>query len=534
MNKDVGNPFAEKISVQEETALPSIVDAELLRTLAQSDAVKAAKPRTEQEARRAVLEAIATGKITLEACKTAVGKVPPDDAAMQRAIDTVQSSRHIKQFLSLLIRHDVHTHDDINKNDVDALLQEHPLIFLDTEGPPEVKTLVYSVHKKLGQRAYDGYMKLWNTFIHDLYATRSQAWAAMERLRDEAYALPRGLSEKERSLMAPPALTTLDETSAEAMFRQSIIHSSPVDGERLTLERLEQANLKPYKSLRVDNARYGFSRPFLFQKKYPMVVAYVEVEDKKTGERMTTVRTFYRSNSQAMWRYMTDHAYENNVVQRFGKGHDEKSVHLPAAVQEALAEFTRDTEIPAIKDENLFALGTSRSASDYDVKYMDRSFLRNVRWEPIQPDGIRLEQDGRDHRDPEDVVLENIGQEPHLTDTPLRAWTTEARLYGTVQCETFLSNDETLLYIFCRDQDGRAWIGGVENITADIVSNGVRQSWVNFGGLETPPFEYGEQAGWEGFTVNPRDPQYVDIYPIYVSKFPMIKRYVESVKKRKK
>lgn len=80
--------------------------------------------------------------------------------------------------------------------------------------------------------------------------------------------------------------------------------------------------------------------------------------------------------------------------------------------------------------------------------------------------------------------------------------------------------------MFCRDNYGRAWVGGIED-DSEVQSTGLRKSWIEGGDLATPAFEYPEQAGGYENTDLAVHP-YVDMFENYLKKIPVIRQYLES------
>ena len=70
-------------------------------------------------------------------------------------------------------------------------------------------------------------------------------------------------------------------------------------------------------------------------------MAYVKLKDKsdRPGD-FYVARSFYRSNSHGIWRYIPDYMMNNwDEVTTYGKGFDAKSLNLPFGVQMALTEI---------------------------------------------------------------------------------------------------------------------------------------------------------------------------------------------------
>ncbi len=86
--------------------------------------------------------------------------------------------------------------------------------------------------------------------------------------------------------------------------------------------------------------------------------------------------------------------------------------------------------------------------------------------------------------------------------------------------------------MFCSDNLGRAWIGGIE-VNAPVGTTGLREQWVNGGDLTTPAYEYDIHADEYGNS-NLTSGHYVDMFENYLQHIPIIKQYIAERKKRKK
>jgi hypothetical protein len=83
--------------------------------------------------------------------------------------------------------------------------------------------------------------------------------------------------------------------------------------------------------------------------------------------------------------------------------------------------------------------------------------------------------------------------------------------------------------MFCRDSEGRVWIAGIDIADSPLKTIGTRKRVVNAGKLTMPAFEYTSQA--KDYNP-PRVPNgnvgYGDMWPVFHSKIPLIKRYLAA------
>lgn len=223
-----------------------------------------------------------------------------------------------------------------------------------------------------------------------------------------------------------------------------------------------------------------------------------------------------------MWRYLPDYTTREGKINWFGKGHGEESVTLPFAFQKALSEVT-DQRVLKVQNPDLVFAGTSRKAwRESDLK----TYYKEVDAHPVKLNGD-IYPEGHDKIPPSEVGLGPNGQEPDFKRV-VASWT-ESNLVDNrmIKINVFASQDGNFRYAFLTDGKGRSWIGGIEN-NSPIGSTALRKDWVLGGDLTTPSIEYFIQSGGYG-TPDPEIIPYVDMYPRYVSKIPIIQDYERKV-----
>jgi hypothetical protein len=72
---------------------------------------------------------------------------------------------------------------------------------------------------------------------------------------------------------------------------------------------------------------------------------------------------------------------------------------------------------------------------------------------------------------------------------------------------------------------GQVWFGGAEVKGSRINSCGLRQDWAQLGDFSTPLIEYKQQADGYG-QFEPRVPGHMNMWQDYLSKIPVIKRFL--------
>ena len=119
-----------------------------------------------------------------------------------------------------------------------------------------------------------------------------------------------------------------------------------------------------------------------------------------------------------------------------------------------------------------------------------------------------------------------IEYEPDFLKT-VETFKQQSAISEEVTIEVIPSKNGQLQYLFCRDSDNYAWIGQIENLS-QIKSTGLRQQWVDGGDLVTTRWQYRKEAGGFGSQRHPTHSHYVDMFPKYLSKMPVIKDYYKK------
>lgn len=314
------------------------------------------------------------------------------------------------------------------------------------------------------------------------------------------------------------------EQEGNVVLADTIIRGTQFQGAQLTPELLRSEGLLPYKKVSLsDSVNAYLSRPYNIVGQRIAVVAYIQTPGKTVAGNYypgeTVARTFYRSNSQGVWRYLPTYTMKDNQINHYNKGYGEESVTLPAELQIALSDLSKPgAQILNVKNPDLIFAGTAREKNNMGTFFSDTQPI------PIRLSGEFYSPDPDGKIAPENVRFSNPDQAPNFA-TPITSWKQNTQLYGQVDTEVYLSNDGALRYLFCRDSQGRAWVGGVEAASGEIKSTGTKDTWVNAGDLTTPPFEYTAYASGYGNNAK-RNGSYVDMFDNYLSKIPVIREYL--------
>jgi len=320
----------------------------------------------------------------------------------------------------------------------------------------------------------------------------------------------------------------LDETAAREALAKTAIHGDNWQEHTLTTAELAAAGLEPRLRMKFQDTEVWLSSTvYNLGHDRVAVVAYVKLEPTEpNAEPSYVARSFYRSNSQGLWRYLPQYLTRNNKLAWYDKGWGEASITLPAAIQQMLAQMsTAEAPVQPVPNPEQIFVGTARDS--YDL--MEVTYSREVVRRPKQLDGNfyrrpRLEDpDEYDRVAPESIKFNDKLQGPNF-NKPLAEWQQYSPLYqGDITIKVYPSYDEQRYYLMCKDKLGRCWMGGVEDISA-ITSTGLHQQWIDAGDLTTPAFEYREQANGYG-DLDLSNGNYVDMFNNYLRRIPVIKEY---------
>jgi hypothetical protein len=307
-----------------------------------------------------------------------------------------------------------------------------------------------------------------------------------------------------------------EEKEAQEVFSKAKINSTAFLGKNLTLDILKQEGLLPKHKIFIENDMFLYpSSAYDLGENRVAVVAYI----KKNGK--ITVNSFYRSNSQGVWRYLPEYKIdEDGEIGSYSKGYGEESITLPIEIQKALSDITKEG-MPVLNLKNnpefVFA-GTTHEAWKTDKKNI--AYYQEVESTPHKLNGDFYLKNKK--TTPEQIILTK--EESPDFSKKITSWQQKTSLYGEILIEVFPSRDGKLKFMFSRDSMGRVWINGIEN-NSEIQSTGLRKSWINGGNLTTPAYEYDEMSAGYGNN-NLKNGDYVDMYEKYLSKIPVIQEYI--------
>jgi hypothetical protein len=315
----------------------------------------------------------------------------------------------------------------------------------------------------------------------------------------------------------------IEADRARNILNNTKIHGEPFNGQKLTTDILQGNDLGPKYSVNLElNARgkkfAALSDPYLLDGGRIGVVAYVSLDDGQSA----VARSYYRSNSQGLWRYLPSYTLswrDKSHISWYSKGFGEESINLPLTLQKALARMTAvDKTIAEVENPSLIFAGSSRVGANAGDSYINH----------VEEEGARLQ--GNFYKEngkvpPEQLVFTNQYHKPLFTRM-LSAWEQTSSIYGPIEVEAYPSQNGVLVYLVCRDLRNRVWIGAVDNINS-VGSTGLRNVWADPGNLTTPAYEYSGQTDGYG-NANDQNGSYVDMFENYLSHSPIIEEYIKA------
>jgi ADP-heptose:LPS heptosyltransferase len=317
-------------------------------------------------------------------------------------------------------------------------------------------------------------------------------------------------------------LTTenVDPTEVEELLEKLEFHGHPYNGTTLSVELIKEKGLIPKYRIQQNGVNiFLSSQAYSLGRGRAAVLAYVERDGKLIP------RSYYRSNSQGVWRYLP--AYKDGW---FDKGYNEESVTLPLSIQEPLTKLISDHGVAVIENPKSIFFGTAKPLTEYKATVEDKatmSYYQEIQEKATRLSGNFYSSDRSIKIAPENLVFSDTNDSPDFSKKS-SSWTGNNEMYGDVTYEVFPSRNGEYLYLFCKDSANRAWIGGVEKLSP-TTSTGLSEEWVSGGNLTTPAFEYDEQAGGYGNYKLHKD-AYVDMFENYLSKIPVIQEYLAASK----
>jgi hypothetical protein len=312
--------------------------------------------------------------------------------------------------------------------------------------------------------------------------------------------------------VAYPDITRVPEDKAKEIFKHAEFHSTPFNNEQLTRDQLEKADLIPRYEVPIHDGFVWFSDLFYLIENRIAVLCYIQPKGEPT-----VIRSYYRSKSQGVLRYLADYMIKDGVFDWYAKGHEHSHITACIAMQKAFAQIENDNMPKYVDRHDLLFAGTARERNPGEPPYHGTS------GEP-EPLNGNFYPKTEDRIHPEKLVFNDPQEAPDFSKK-MESWTKKPQIYGKVHVDIFASKNGVYNYMFCKDSRNRAWIGMIEKTTGKFRSTGIIKPWIAAGDLITPAYEYPILSYGYG-NENDKKGHYVDMFENYLSKVPVIQEYL--------
>lgn len=444
---------------------------------------------------------------------------PKNEAAAIRAFKQVQTDKSMRGIIADLVRGDFEQRDSLDADDIKLLIERFPdpKSLIDN-----VKGFLDVIEAANGHEKRLQYEEALQKLLPIVYKKRFDYWQQFGLLQDEAERLNKNPKKEfsERKELKPISLEKIDEAEARKILMQTEIHGDAFNGKTLTRDILLRNGLFPQFRVKIGESTIWLSSaPYQLSSERLAVIAYVQ------SENQIVARSFYLSNSSGLWRYLPAYTSREGYIDWFSKGYGEEAMNAPAELQQALSAISQSTsEILDVDDPDLILVGTARN-----YYYNNGTHQHEINVKPNELKGGFNSPDPLNKVEPEKMIFENPLNAPDF-ERKVAAWQQNSPLYGIITFEAFPSKDDKFKFIFCSDENGRAWVANIE-CSGEIQSVGVRKNWVSANSLTTPAFEYASQAGIYG-NYDMHKGNYVDMYKNYISRIPVIQEYQRHKQKK--
>lgn len=434
--------------------------------------------------------------------------------------DSLMETPHEKWILAFMSGYDASNWQRVDSVDVAKFTHDYPTP-IDFE--EKAQYFLNGVKEQVPEDQYGVYEQAMDNFQRKVFGKRYEYWVQMQDLNERAM---------ERTGIATEELNEADELHVISKeMKEALVDAAKIDGDtylyggreyQLTPEVLDKCNLGPKYEVRMEGAQICLSDTFKIDKGGRLgAIAYIPTQEG------VKVRSYYKSNSQGVWRYLPDYVTDGNKMTWYGKGMNEESTMLPLKLQESLAHIQEQGPADTGNVSPSYLLGGTTYRYNSKEEYRDRvfggrmkgDFYKEVSDSPAIDFGA-LRQNVK--QSPEAITVNSLTSPDFTKQTA--SFETTSSLAGEMVMEGYQSNDGNFEWSFCRDKDGRAWVGGLE-VVSPITSTGLRAQWASAGDIATPLYEYrGQAAGYgdEGDAVG----NYQGMWKNYLSKMPLIQDYL--------
>lgn len=498
------------------------------------------------DARDAVYKALASHEIDDTRKSSVIQEiVTPYHRDPEKAMDSL-NSKHELRILASMSGTGFDYWESASIFDLQNVLRQYPTPY---ELAADEADFLEDIRANNSPQKYAQYQEAMENFKQKVYGKRYEYYKAMESLQqkaDHAAAMEDTRTKVLKSYNTSPANTPprspeiayhpIEIRSLTSREQQKILKASKLDGDQfiyngtsyeLSAASLENFGLEPKFEFQLDNAKINLSDPYQVDG-HAAITAYVQTEHG------INVCSYYRSNSQGVWRYLPDYVSDphdpNSAVEWLGKGYDEDSLNLPSETQAVLETISNNRQSVSIHPLNAeFAfVGTAKrynSKDEYRQHMMNHTLQGRHYNEVNSTPTVNLGHISYNKATPE--TLDLSGPESPDFNKINDPMTTSTSLYGQVNVEHVPSENGQLQYTFNSNSQGQVWLGGIEIKNAPISSSGLRTEWASTGDYGTPLYEYAQQSDGYG---DPNDNRghYTNMWKNYLSRMPLIRRYLAT------
>lgn len=464
--------------------------------------------------RQYVTEMLSNDSFVHNHLRDTINKIRPpyQNNSFEEIFTSISRDKHMSRILANSTGIGFNNYRNIAPSQIKGFLQLYP-------SPIDFEDASTNFLKRIGQQnpseKYQEYLNSMYEFKHRIYGKQQDYWDQAKLLRE---------SKTETNLSLSP----------EFILQNSIIDGSPYSiydqNYTLTPDILKQAGLEPSHEINVEGRNIFLSNVFKVGGRNA-TIAYVQDKNKNFK-----VRSYYQSKSSGVWRYLPDYVAdtESGYPSWFGKAHSEECTTLPLQLQKKINTI-KQTNILNIQNVNpsLLFFGTAKKYPSkldyYQLKHQNRlagDFYKEVSKEPKYDFG----ELSTDKAPPESLEI-SPAFAPNFQDL-ISSSSFSSPLYPNAISESYSSYNNELLYTLCSIQDKNhteAWIGNIET-ASPITSTGCRADWVSAGDYGTPLYEHKEQTDGYGDRSDFKG-SYINMWKNYLSKVPVIRRYLHETGK---
>ncbi len=417
--------------------------------------------------------------------------------------EKVKSNKQWTGILAYFARGSLYRRDEVRAVDILEFLTKFPDPYTFQFEAKDFLDIIEIFNSPGKRKEYEESMK---TFMELLYGKQFEYLMQVNLIRRKAREIYFEKSFKE--IFETLAVASVEMDDSKEILSRTEVRGSPFNEEILTPEILEKNGLQPKYKMSINGSEIAY-----FSSVYDINFGRIAAVAYKKEERKYIPRSYYLSNSHAIWRYLAGYIAIEGKVVSYGTAGKRESMNLPLIFQKALSSIAKNgvSQIDTQARDLIFA-GTSTNVIFEMMK--KSTYHLDTENTPQKLFGNFYQENGK-QTPPEEMRFYNCNQAPDFSKL-ITGWKSENRTYGKITYKAFFSNDNQFIYTFCKDKIGRVWVGSIEN-HSKIQSTGLRETWIDGGDLTTPAYEYAEKAGDYGNN-DLRLGNYVDMYKNYLSK----------------